>query len=38
LILSVSLVYWQEGSESFWEHPRLHTSVFFEPAPIEYSE
>ena len=26
----------QAGSESFWRHPRLHTSVFFEPAPIDY--
>ena len=26
----------QEGTEDFWHHPRLHTSVVFEPSPIEY--
>lgn len=26
----------EEGSEDFWSHPRLHTSVCFEPAPMAY--
>ncbi len=26
----------EEGSEDFWHHPRLDTSVVFLPAPIEY--